>query len=492
MRGGLMEALAGLGRNLLAGLRLATFRPVERNAFRVDLVAWLLLIAFSALLDMGLDWVRASTDAQFALTGLDGELYAVGLLMVTVAVVAAACRDATLFVVLPVVVLASFPLLQVVHAAPDALDVDMPERVSLGFDVVMLAWMVAVASRCVHLATTSGPRWKLRAILGGLLITAPLWFGPLLGPDTPWFEEPSGDDTDTTSASATGPGTALDPASEAVMAAQAYVLDQALDDLEDERGGVTDLYFAGFAPDARKGGFRTEVETLQATLDERFGTGGRSLVMVNSRDTLTQRPFATVTNLRRVLNEMGEAIDPDDDVVMLYLTAADTDEHGLAAEHPPLDLLPLTPQGLKQLLDAAEIRYRVIVVSTCAAGAWVDALADDDSLVLVSSPDGTRVSGCEGAAAPSPFATRLRAALEGNDGLGDALRRLAAETHAQIAVGAHIDRQLERIGREAGVQSVLLRRAARRGEPALTRHADLRYNRRLHRGVEQSGSSSGS
>jgi hypothetical protein len=465
-----VAALRDLGHNLLAGVRLALFRPLDRDAFRRDLVAWLLLVALSALLDAALDWLRASPQASFAIAGIDGELYAVGLLMVSAAIVAAACRDATAFIALPVVVLASFPLLQVVHATPDVFELTMSERGSLAFDVVMLAWMLAVCSRAVYVVCDAGGRRVVRAVLGGLLLTAPLWFGPLLGPDTPWWEEPEESEGETTSA-----GTTLSPASEAVMAAQGYLLDQTLEDLDDQRPGVTDLYFVGFAPDARATSFRAEVEALQTALDTGFGTRGRSVTLVNSADTLAELPFATVTNLRRVLLEIGSAIDRDEDVVMLYLTAADTGDHGLVADHPPLDLLPLTPDGLAQLLDAADIRYRTIVVSTCAGGAWADALADDDTLVVVSAPGNTRPAGCAGGPQASAFAAALDTALRGSDGLGDALRKVAAGTGARIAGGAHVERQLERLGREPGLYTAALRRPSpgasvqARGAPAQLR-----------------------
>ena len=45
------------------------------------------------------------------------------------------------------------------------------------------------------------------------------------------------------------PTGASNPASEPVLAAQQFLLDDALAKLEDERPGVTDLYFVGFAPD---------------------------------------------------------------------------------------------------------------------------------------------------------------------------------------------------------------------------------------------------
>ena len=113
------------------------------------------------------------------------------------------------------------------------------------------------------------------------------------------------------------------------------LLDHVLDKLEDERPGVTDLYFVGFAPYGRQDVFRKDVEAAQRR-DGRAMGHGRPLDRARQQpaDTLLTAPFATITNLRETLNEIGGAIDADDDVVMVYLASHGTrDNHldGVAA-----------------------------------------------------------------------------------------------------------------------------------------------------------------
>jgi Peptidase C13 family len=448
-------ALTALVHNLAAGARVALFRPVQRAAFRIDVVQWLAIVVVSALIDVALDGLRAGPDARWTLLGIDGELFALGLLMLTSAIVAAAFRDASIFMDLPLVVLAAFPVLQTVHALPAILHADLAPAMSSMFDIAIFAWMVAVCMRAVYVLSEAPARRRLlRAAAGGLLLSLPLWFAPLAGPSDGWWVE---DDSGATAAQD------ANPASEAVMAVQAYLLDHALDNLEDERGGVTDLYFVGFAPDARWNGFREELELAQRVLDERFDTRGRSLNLLNHRDTVTEIPFATLTNLRRTLQEIGDTIDPDDDVVMLYLAAGPGADDGLAAVHPPLDLVPVTPESIKQLLDAAGIRFRVIVVSTCAAGAWVDALRDEDTAVLVSSPGDSRAPGCEGGAQPSPFSDALfghalRSADSVPAGFADAARELGQGGSApQLWMGQGVEAQLRRVKHGAPMRTAALR-----------------------------------
>lgn len=391
------NALNGLGRNLAAGLRLALFMRVERGAFRISVAQLVLIVVVSAAIDIDADWARAGHEARFSILGLHGELFALGLLTLSAAVIAMLRRDRDVYLALPIVILASFPVIQLVHLLPalpeaDSAVSDVTRRI---FEYAIFAWMMLLAMRAVYVCVDpQRPHRRAFALGGGLLVIAPIWFAPLLGPVDPWWREfdPVLNDPD-----------AISPASEAVLAAQDFMMDRALDQLEDGQPGVTDLYFVGFAADARRPGFVTDVDTAQRVMDERWHTKGRSIVLLNSPLTVAERPFATITHLRAVLLEIGDVIDADDDIVMLYLTGNSGANHTLAAVNPPLELVGLSPQGLKQLLDAAGIRWRVIVVSTCYAGAWIDALKNDETVVIASSAAGVRGIDCAGGLAPSSF-----------------------------------------------------------------------------------------
>jgi hypothetical protein len=126
-------------------------------------------------------------------------------------------------------------------------------------------------------------------------------------------------------------------------------------------------------------------------------------VLVNNAKTLISAPFATVTNLRETLNEIGGAIDAEDDVVMLYLASPTARNNQIAAEQPPLGLVELGPAGLKQLLDDAGIKWRIIVVAACHSGGFVEPLADEHTLVITSSKADGPGFGCDGRTPPAFF-----------------------------------------------------------------------------------------
>jgi hypothetical protein len=119
------------------------------------------------------------------------------------------------------------------------------------------------------------------------------------------------------------------------------------------------------------------------------------VVLLNNPRTLLTVPFATVTNLRETLNEVGAIIDAEDDVVMLYLVSHGSADHRLAADQWPLSLVQLTPTGLKQLLDDAGIKWRIIVVSACYSGGFIRPLQDDHTLIVTASQSDRTSFGCE-------------------------------------------------------------------------------------------------
>ena len=101
-----------------------------------------------------------------------------------------------------------------------------------------------------------------------------------------------------------------------------------------------------------------------------------------------------MSNLRAALDEIGAAINPSEDVVMVYLAS-----HGRAAPElevslPPLELAQLTPRTLRTLLDDAGIRWRIIVISACYSGGFIKALEDEQTLVLTAAQGDRTSFGC--------------------------------------------------------------------------------------------------
>jgi len=389
-------AIGSLLRNLGAGARLASFRPIDLLAFRIELPQLLLLFLLSALIDVAGDWLRAAEPREFSSLGAGAELYSAALLLLGSAVIALINRQRHVALALPVVAMASLPLVQVLHYVPYVVPPGtIPVELQMLVEYLIVSWIVVVLVRCVAVAFAPMPPFGwLRAIGGGLLLAAPIWFGNALMTSEPWWRG-AGD-----AEPATG---GINAGSEAVLAAQSFLLNHVLENLQDERPGQTDLYFVGFAPDGRTDAYRADSESAQATMDGRWGADGRSVMLLNNPQTLLTVPFANVSNLRETLNEIGAIIDPEDDVVMIYLASRGTADHRLVAEQPPLSLVELAPVGLKQLLDDAGIKWRIIVVSACYSGGFIAPLKDEHTLIVTDAREDRASFGCSGRTPPTFF-----------------------------------------------------------------------------------------
>ncbi len=155
--------------------------------------------------------------------------------------------------------------------------------------------------------------------------------------------------------------------------------------LKSERRGTTDLYFIGFAGQAEERVFFNEVSYARNLLDRRFHTFGRSVVLVNNTDTVHSVPLANRHNLEAVLQGVAQRMDLAEDVLFLFLSSHGAKDRKLSVSFWPFRLNDLSAEELKEMLDRVGIRNRVIVVSACYSGGFLDVLKDDNTLVLTAS-----------------------------------------------------------------------------------------------------------
>jgi hypothetical protein len=184
-------------------------------------------------------------------------------------------------------------------------------------------------------------------------------------------------------------------AEERLFHRQGELIEGALASLRPGRPGLRELYFVGFAPDASQDVFLREMRYVRRLFDERFGTEGRSIALASSHDALGELPIASVTNLARVLARVGSAMNREEDVLVLYVSAHGERDHRLSAWQPPLELAPLTPTALARVLQDAGIKWRVVVVSACYSGGFVEPLRDENSIVITAASADRTSFGCD-------------------------------------------------------------------------------------------------
>lgn len=181
---------------------------------------------------------------------------------------------------------------------------------------------------------------------------------------------------------------------EEVLTAQSRLLDKQLSGLLPGGKRAPELYFVGFAGDATQDVFMRELMAVERLMKERFSAAGRTVTLVNNPRTATSLPFATATNLDRALEVLGRVMNRDEDVLFLYLTSHGSPEQVVAVDNGPLELDGLTPEMVRRMLKKSGVRWKVLVVSACYAGGFVEPLKDDHTLIITAA-DATHESfGC--------------------------------------------------------------------------------------------------
>jgi hypothetical protein len=166
-------------------------------------------------------------------------------------------------------------------------------------------------------------------------------------------------------------------------------------ELQPQRSGVPDVYFLGVAASAREDVFVRELSFVKNLFDKQWDSEGRSLALANSVSTLRQLPLATATNLRNSLTALGEVMDVEDDLLVLYLTSHGTPQHQLTVEMPPMRLAQITPDTLASMLAASAVKWKVIIISACYAGGYIEALRDPHTLIITAAAADRASFGCE-------------------------------------------------------------------------------------------------
>jgi hypothetical protein len=364
----------GLAKNLLAGLRLALFLPVRALDFRVSVGQLVALVIACLALWLVLGVVRQGFPGAIDFGALTAALAAIPLLLCTCIVGARVFREARLATAFAVVFVAGVPIFLVAGTALDLLsDLGAFELHATAADWAFIVWAFVAVARGQTILTG----WRAgRSALALVLFVALLAVLMELAPGGDLWIATGGDEADEGEPRLT---------QEEVFHLQGRLLDERLAALEPERRGVEDLYFVGVAADSGQDTFSAEVASIRELLDERFDTAGRSVVLVNNPTSLTEQPIATVSNLRATLAYLGNTIDTEEDIVLLHIATHGSDDYRLAFDLPPLELDQLTPSALARMLADSGIKWKVIVISACFAGGFVEPLRDDNTLVITAA-----------------------------------------------------------------------------------------------------------
>ena len=280
---------------------------------------------------------------------------------------------------IPVLAVAPYALVAFGLAGDTALVAARPLTallVSLLYLLVLSARVLRAAYGFVRLRTS---------FVAILLVLAAPWVLATLNLDTRlWVADDVQDQTDADDTAAE-----VEP----VLYDQPARIAAAVERVTPSSGGVPAVFYLGFAGDGDQTIFKREALFAQTVFADHFGSGDRSIELINDVDDRDSFPLATVSGLTDALKLLGARMNTEQDVLVLTLTSHGSKD-GLAVTNGTLPLLQLGPADLRQALDESGIKWRVIVISACYSGIFVEPLKTDTTLIATASDAEHTSFGC--------------------------------------------------------------------------------------------------
>jgi hypothetical protein len=137
-----------------------------------------------------------------------------------------------------------------------------------------------------------------------------------------------------------------------------------------------------------------ETRSVERLLSDRFDVGGRAVSLISHPTLAEQAPLASLTSLRRALRAVGDRINAEEDVLLLHVTSHGSESHELIVEFRPLRLEQVRPAALRAALDDAGIKWRIVVISACFSGGFIDALKEAHTMVVTAADASSTSFGC--------------------------------------------------------------------------------------------------
>lgn len=177
-----------------------------------------------------------------------------------------------------------------------------------------------------------------------------------------------------------------------VEKSQPRLLQEQFAQLTPSRKGETEIYTLAIAGWADQDVFVKELDGALEALGSVLPIKGRTVRLINRRDTVTRVPLANFPNFKAAVQAIGNVMDKDNDVFVLVMTSHG-EQTGFALQLPG-GVAELTPQQVAAALDGEGIKNRVVIVSACFSGIFVPPLANDNTIVITAADAKHTSFGC--------------------------------------------------------------------------------------------------
>ena len=87
-------------------------------------------------------------------------------------------------------------------------------------------------------------------------------------------------------------------------------------------------------------------------------------------------------------------VDKQEDIVVVFLSSHGAEDATIAVQFENFAMNDLSATRLRALLDENKIKWRIVIVSACYSGSFIDALASPTTLVITAAAADRASFGC--------------------------------------------------------------------------------------------------
>ena len=220
--------------------------------------------------------------------------------------------------------------------------------------------------------------------------------------------------------------------SDELWEAQPALLEKSASSLAATRPGHSGFYLLAMAPHGHQELFPREAKAALKVLGRRYGADIRGEILLsNGKQDLLHVPMATRGNLQRVINDIAGRMDAARDTLVIYLTSHGGSDAALETGlYDYSELRGISANSLAKALESAGIKRRIVIVSACYSGTWIEPLKSDDTIVLTASAADRNSFGCSEERELTYFGEAL---LQGKLDKGASLAQAFAEAKRSVA-----------------------------------------------------------
>lgn len=175
---------------------------------------------------------------------------------------------------------------------------------------------------------------------------------------------------------------------------QQAALNKELTEVQSSDPNKVELYSLVVAAYGTQEVFRRESKFIENLFNQQYGNAATAIYLTNSQRSLDEHPFATLASIKQSIQKISEKMDKENDIFFLYITSHGSKDKKISLAHNGLALGDIDSKWLGETLKASGIKHKVIVLSACYSGGFIDDLKDIYSIVITSASAERTSFGC--------------------------------------------------------------------------------------------------